>query len=460
MTSQTSARYRILLPAYAPGCTVVAERAWNDRIKIAFDRGTATVPRRRSLDAYLRSLSRGGWLQRSSSQDFAHKYRIEHPSGLFTAALRFSRRHNDPDGQWSIQMMLEVNPTRMFAACECDLDLLRNHTVSSISELPDGLQADIMLETLDETDNCIPDRLIQRARRANPADVTRASIQATWRMIEQVLVPPGSGEARHLGDQGSAWDRDDRPAGLVEADQYAIAPIMFDFAWNRWAVKQLETYWEFTNEDALGVVEAVIARGQEIVEGVHLREYHISTSARERERNAQSAIFPLGREGVVLAVYAKTPTRTRFEVRHTRNPRSIYGHKPEVQALQTTSRGNLFELINLVSSEAATRMNAFLTELAYQEVRPSPHMTRLSTFLFHVATACGNSPTLIMRVLSPLVRYGRISRSGPPEVQAALDNLVETGVLRRARPGTRAQRTNLTLTRRFQEVVDRVRHSL
>lgn len=453
-------RHRVLLPSYAPGCTVEAERGWNDRIKIAFDRGSIQVPSGRFLDAYLRTLARGGWVHRASTQDFAHKVSVDHRSGLFTARMHISRKHHDPEGRWSIKCMLEVNPIRMFAACGCDLERLRTVNVETVSELSGDLRTEIAAETYDGNDNFIPDSLVSRARRVRPAEVTRAAIEAAWRMMERAFVPVGSGEAQQIDDQSSFWEPDDRIAGLEEAERYALPPLTFDFAWDRWALKQLETQWEFQSEDALSVVDRVIARGQEIVESPRLREYDAYPSARERQRNAQSALFPLGREGVHLAVYAKSMTRLRFEVRHNRNPRTLYGHKPEVQALRTDRRENLFLLIAHINEEATERLNAFLAELARQDIRPSPTITRLSVFLSHVANACGHTPALVQRVLSPLVRHGRISRNGPREVLDALDYLVEAGVLRRARPGRRARSDNLVLSHRFSEVVERTRGEL
>ena len=153
----------------------------------------------------------------------------------------------------------------------------------------------------------------------------------------------------------------------------------------------------------------------------------------DRVFDASSLNVHLGAQGVQLGLYAKAHDRLRVEVRHHRNPRPTYGARATTHEFPNYTLPELVSFLRFVGERAHERASVFFGALSSQASSPSPTISHLAMFVDKLARACGGDAVLTHRVLALLVAHGRIVRAGGPEMRAAIDSLVEAGVLVRRR---------------------------
>ncbi len=455
-------RRRVPLRNFAPGCTADPELAWNDRIKLDFRSGAVHVADGGNLYRYLRSLRAGGSIT-SPARDPSNtsiKFQLREEVPLLGASFKFwrtNRRTATGTGLssiWNMHVTLEVNPTRMLASCECRqtrLRALRRGIFPTFDEARDRMIRD---ETLDNGNNYFCDADTRLAVNADAQTINEYAIRASLAFIERVLEPRRSLEPTDEGRAEASWD------GTASRD------IEFQFDWDHWAISQMETYWEFGTPDAVSTVHALARHASEIASGLEETFYtmdgiHVGSARTRRPENAVSLTIPLGQKHTKLVIYAKAPRRVRCEVRHLKNPRSIYGRYDAVHQLTNGRLENLFLLISEVNRlSGSNRANPFLRELWRRDNRRNGTVVQLTVFLGHVATVCEQTGADMVRVLSPLVANGRLAGSGPESYRSAVRQLVDCGVLRPTNIRRRSTGRDYAVTRPYADVLDQLKNNM
>lgn len=414
-------RRRVPLPVFAPRCNAVPERAWNDKIKLDFRKGSIHVSNSVNLYQYLSGLKDVGHITGLKRKSGNSRIEFKLPDSVSLLGAQFvcwpANNRIVDTRNWNLKTTLEINPTRLFSHCGCRITRLRALRRGYFPQFDEERDQQIRDETLDNSNNYYTDADVRQAVNTDRQSINEHAIRACMAFVEHAVEPrvSSSGEVGWHGPR--------------------TREVQFQFNWDHWAISQLETYWEFDCLDAVSTVHAIAAQASEIVTGLEetyyaLDDIGVGRPTLQRPDNAVSLTIPLGQRNTKLVIYAKSPRRVRCEVRHLKNPRTIYGRYSQIQRLTTDRLENLFKTITAVNRlSACNRANPFLHELWRRDVRPVGTVVQLTIFLGHIAEVCESTDADMVRVLSPLIAHGRLGNSGPGSYRSAVSQLVHRGVL-------------------------------
>lgn len=215
-------------------------------------------------------------------------------------------------------------------------------------------------------------------------------------------------------------------------------------------LRTVETYWEFRTPDPTALVcemePTLTALGIEA--SVRSFSYPDGLSQVEFTGNSRSVTLLLG-AGILMRVYAKTTRRVRFEIKHSLRENAT----PIGGSHTSTDPQALYGWLDMLTADAARRLNNVLTVLEGQRLRPVSSLRPYN--LVHRVIAASPDQVTAENILSLLVNNGhlRILPSDPlrPVVQA----LVEMEVLERL--GNTRNPTRYVVTPLFRMAVAELR---
>ncbi|WP_226018845.1 hypothetical protein [Novosphingobium sp. FKTRR1] len=229
------------------------------------------------------------------------------------------------------------------------------------------------------------------------------------RLIAHLLAPHTSHRVRAEG------------ADAVVEDQGATIRIK----WGEVRVPQIECYFERHHGGAVGSVRAAAAVALAETDMTNVHRYTRPTSDWvERQDDCLSIGFTLT-DKYRLGVYAKSPSRFRFEVRRLK--------KGDYSALDRPARPQdrllailEMERLNLLTAVRWSRFGEMFDE------RPAPQITDLTRLCGMIAQLCAAHLVGVQGVMARLFEDGGISRNGHDELpEALLDDLCKVGILHR-----------------------------
>lgn len=128
-----------------------------------------------------------------------------------------------------------------------------------------------------------------------------------------------------------------------------------------YALTYVETYWEFSTENAQQAVEEMRPHLRGIARSLRQNQYETALPSEDVQGHNTSFIIDLA-TGVKLSIYAKTPLRVRFEVRHDlMNLGSSRRELPHCFRVDTPSA--LDGLFDIISADALGFLNTVLAAL-------------------------------------------------------------------------------------------------
>lgn len=188
------------------------------------------------------------------------------------------------------------------------------------------------------------------------------------------------------------------------------------------SIQKVETYWEFQHDDPPALVRSLkqhlLKYSRNLFRSNHYRQSAINQE--EVFKNCLSLIATIGR-GEVLAVYAKTNKRVRFEIRHdlASNPRWLGGRRTAANI------AGLLEVLERVRRRSAEQMTEVFHHLQRQ-VSVDSSRSSSSELLSQLATALRNSEHF-STILSLLLTNGKIERV--PALTKELRALSSAGII-------------------------------
>lgn len=193
----------------------------------------------------------------------------------------------------------------------------------------------------------------------------------------------------------------------------------------RHSIRTLETYWEFSHPDPTGLVLSL----KRHLKALSLRQFKANiyrqrrredAQREESEKNSVCLLVSLGR-GEVLAVYAKTNRRVRFEVRQdfTKNAAHLSGGHT------ATNPRQLADLLSVARSRCADHLNRIFASLRRVKTFPanSVSATGLLADFAGALHRSENFPT----ILSLLLANGKIA--SVPGLQRDIASLRKAGLI-------------------------------
>jgi hypothetical protein len=210
-------------------------------------------------------------------------------------------------------------------------------------------------------------------------------------------------------------------ADAVVNDQGATIRIR----WGEVRVPQIECYFERHHGGAVGSVRAAAAVALAETDMTNVRRYSRPTSDWvERQADCLSIGFTLT-DKYRLDVYAKSPTRFRFEVRRLKKgdyselDRPLRPHDRLLAIME-------MERLNLLTAARWPRFGEMFDE------QPDPQITDLTRLCCMIAQVCNRHQVVVQGVMARLFEDGGISRNGHDDMpEALLDELRAVGILRR-----------------------------
>jgi hypothetical protein len=218
--------------------------------------------------------------------------------------------------------------------------------------------------------------------------------------------------------------------------------------WPKAKVKRCEVYWEREHPDPVGVVAYLDNRAMDLARSLRSTHYggKAGYASAERSDGLPTTVVPLTGEGnVELAIYAKTSTRVRFEVRFKRNLSRF------VRSVGGEPASRVTRLLTRLKDEAASRLPwSSLARLAAEA--PPVQVTHLVQLATKLRDATTQAPALFEPVMLQLMTTGGVSGTEArlPGVSKVIRRLERLKVLERVplqtKEGRQRRRWGLTLT--------------
>ena len=204
--------------------------------------------------------------------------------------------------------------------------------------------------------------------------------------------------------------------------------------WGEVRVPQIECYFERHHVGAVGAVRAAAAVALAETDMTDVHRYSRPTSDWvERQDDCLSIGIPLN-DRYRLWIYAKSPTRFRFEVRRMK--------KGDYAALDRPAlpRDRLLAIMNMERCHLLNAANWLRIGAMFDE-QPNPQITDLTRLCFLIAQVCTEHGGDLQGVMARLFEDGGISRNGYDDLpEAVLEGLRHAGVLHRVVVGQRDHR--------------------
>lgn len=297
--------------------------------------------------------------------------------------------------------------------------------------------------TLDHNDN-----LLLRPRWHEVSDVLTL-LPLQLKLIQQFIENQFDVNPNHP-PRNSQIDGDD-----VSPEYLSRARVVPIFDWSNYSIRHLEVYWDFHCKDAIAVAKHYQQPMQQITTQMKTR-YHHHTS--ETHRNAVSHSANLI-NNVRLSVYAKTPTRIRFEV--------VY-YKKSLKSIFSKHLQNETEMraiIDYMLDDATSRLNKFMGLLQrYSNPPVVDRAERLTQFLKHISIATGGEMSsrqeIALRGVFALMSHsGRIvlTRHQQPTYAPILDYLTSQKIVEHIKRSQGTQTRTYSFTPEYQWLLDGLR---
>ncbi len=423
-------RRRTVIPTFATSCSPTSILTWTDRLVVKCPRSRIHYRDPSALREWLRSVGRGPLLRFAGGQ---RMMKLSVRSGWVfggEALIRPAREHGDRFME--LEFRLNLNPTRFLVHNDCSLDEIEQRTPEEcLREVP-ALADEARAYGLDGNDNVMVPRRLLQARSLAWNELIAVYLRKVSELIESAFF---------VFEDVDVWDDTPPPPGIRDWDD--VPGVSFD--WSEWVVRQVETYWEFETDDAVGLVRSLEPHIREISRNLSVGEHDVPRGTRHSEANAVSLSVDLGAQGVRLGIYAKASARIRFEVRQLTNPRRTYGTRASTANFPRDDLADLPAFLAFVSERAHDRACMFIEVVHQVGVSVPPTLVRLSMLLGKVARACEGDASRIHQVLVLLMSSGRIVRHGDAGLCAAIDALEANNVLTRRRITYRARQPVFSL---------------
>ncbi|MCJ2143202.1 hypothetical protein [Methylobacterium sp. E-066] len=351
-----------------------------------------------------------------------HTITFQPKEWLFSAKLSFWRVRPETDGTkqrgphrlhaYRGNAEVILNPTRLFAHLAAEVSAGRVPTLTSyeLQAWPDRTHT-LREQTLDGSDNVIPENLIAAAIRLNWPQFVQDYADGVTRCLEEKI--------GLVHDVGGDWETaPDKDESLLVMPAAAT-----------WSLRQVEHYQEYKTVNAIEVVRRVEPYALSLSRSIRVRQYqnYVRTETM-RQDNARSLSMSLDRQGAYLVLYAKTLDRVRVEVRFQKEPAAISG----LQSTGYARRPNgMAELLSGTSAEAAKRLARWVAEFQECIPRGAP-AHKLVMLIDHLSAVCGSGP-LLTKVLSILLAHGGIIPTGHADLDHLVPQLIRRRLLIRVR---------------------------
>jgi len=228
------------------------------------------------------------------------------------------------------------------------------------------------------------------------------------------------------GLSGSVRDHD----GFL-TEQYIIdpdLPIMPILDWSMWRIYRTEIYWDFHHESAVEFVKSIGAEVFRLSKRIftYSRSFELEDEAgHSRIMNAQILSVEL-KENVKLVIYAKTPTRIRFEVRYLRKRLDELIAIPRgAERVNNSRTDHIPLLLRYAIDDAAKRFRSFAAAIKFDEpsyaLKTSP--SRMVEFFGALHDACEGNHKLMTAILTSLCNTGSVTAERGTQMHKAIKEL-------------------------------------
>lgn len=444
------------MPEYSHDVEAAYEWACLDKLTITFPtsylQGTGD-----NVGEIVADLCNTPWFSPKSNRRLLVREALGFPKPLLSGNVAF--KYDPRNRRYACRITLRPNLTRIIAHLEGrrPSTLEPEELVDRIFEPDEDQRTRLSAISLDVNDNLLPPYRTWNMRRIDWGHELTFVVHALFNFITHMIA--------------------------VSAGQFAGARFRRSFS--DWYISNCEIYWEFRSPNALTQVRFIADRLERLSASVdrrlyvpiertlRLSEYNEELVTEEvaedgrlrpsvaRRGSALEVVMEGGRQNVLLAVYAKTADRIRFEVRYTRKVRDFI---PRAYASEAGSNQTLYSIPNLISTlievDASPRMNAVLDGIAALSVPVTGETEGLSRLLTEFASACHGNEALLDALITSLCVHGCLYQIAQRGRKRATDRLVRRGVLRRGVVHRHGRGPTLVPTASFVGVVDALRRAL
>jgi hypothetical protein len=205
-------------------------------------------------------------------------------------------------------------------------------------------------------------------------------------------------------------------------------PIIPILDWSKWQVYRTEIYWDFYHESAVEFVKSIGAQVFRLSKRIftYSRSFEIEDeSQHSRIMNAQIVSVEL-KENVKLVIYAKTPTRIRFEVRYLQKKLDELITMPRSgQRIDNRRTEHIPLLLRYAIDDATKRFRSFASAIRFDEpsysLKASP--SRMVEFFGALHDACEGNHKLMTSILTSLCGMGSVTAERGTKTHKAIKEL-------------------------------------
>lgn len=221
------------LPRFAPGFIFDGSRAWTDKLRIVFPDQLTSLGSVGAVRSAMAAIASGDVFKVASDGGGNSPLRLETQTAppkhmrkwLFTASITFKRRQSGYG--WSATIELDLNPIRFLAHRYMDLGV---EGVSPVDLLKVNKRAreNNQKATIADVDNHLMGDALGIAQTVDWSVVVGEYLHAVTALLEAEL-------------------------GRADVAGQVVAPT-----WGGWTVRELESVWEFEEQDARSTFELVL----------------------------------------------------------------------------------------------------------------------------------------------------------------------------------------------------------
>lgn len=398
------------------------EDMWPDKVDISV-RGRVSWPDGTSFHGYLTAIGQRSAFKNKPTVGRTFKSEIDFGSvkGEVRIDMAVGHRADEPlAGEAGVSLRLYLNPTRTRAhavrrnSAPLDQINLRQFfkPIASSEEVFEEGNGFEDRNSLDGTEN-----FFWNAEEAGGTTPTaRARARDDFLLLYQVRLQD---LVRDLFTLDSGTRDSDNDAAILQ-------PASVSFSWSDLHVTYAEIYAERSAWDPVEVMHRLHDRGLSLARDIRASKFTGATTACAYETNNgfSHIVIPLTRQANFdISVYAKTPRRTRFEVRYRREFSRII-------RCASTGAGRLSSALGLLLRDAATRVPWQSLGRAARDPSSTGRNDVLE-LMIALQTATRDIPAAFAPLVRSLIQTGGIhnDESKVPGIEKAIASLVKTGVL-------------------------------
>ncbi len=204
-----------------------------------------------------------------------------------------------------------------------------------------------------------------------------------------------------------------------------IAPIL---DWSRWRIYRTEIYWDFYHDSAAEFVKSIgveVFRLSKRIFTYSRKFRYEDESERTRFINAQILSVEL-KENVKLVIYAKTPTRIRFEVRYLRKRLDELIAMPHgAERVDNRRTDHIPLLLRYAIGDATKRFHSFASAIRFDEPSYSlkTNPSCMVEFFGALHDAGEGNHKLMTAILTSLCNMGSVTAERGTQMHKAIKEL-------------------------------------